>query len=129
MAIDINDLTLGQIKELVSQFGAAPEATAKTSLHIGKKCIVRTYASGVHFGTVLSVDGRSVDLCDARRLWRWDAAPHGVSLSEIANHGTVGDRSKVCEVVKIQGVLDAIEIIPCTPDAIAVIEAAKVHKP
>ena len=100
-----------------------------TSPHIGKKCIIRAYASGVHFGTVLSVHGRAVELKDARRLWHWDVAPHGVSLSEVANHGTVGERSKVCEVVPRHGILDALEILQCTHESINVIEAADVHKP
>lgn len=42
--------------------------------HIGKKCIIRTYASGVHFGTLTAQDGRQVELQNARRLWRWDVA-------------------------------------------------------
>jgi len=124
--MDINDLTIGQAKELAAMFGGD---TAPPSIHIGTKCIIRTYASGVHFGTVASQSGRQVDLSNARRLWRWDAAPHGISLSEIANHGPVGARSKICEVVKTHTILDALEIIPCTDTAIDVIEGAEVYTP
>ena len=85
--MNIDDLTIAQAKQLAAMFSGGNQEPQ--SPHIGKKCIIRTYASGVHFGTVVSVHGRSVELKDARRLWRWDVAPHGVSLSEVANHGPV----------------------------------------
>ena len=125
--MNIDDLTIKQAKQLAAMFGSGN--TEPASPHIGKKCIIRTYASGVHFGTVLSVHGRAVELKDARRLWRWDVAPHGVSLSEVANHGPVGGKSKICEVVASHGILDALEVLPCTPEAIDVVESAAVYKP
>lgn len=125
--MNIDDLTIGEAKKLADMFG--DKSPAPQSPHIGKKCIVRTYASGVHFGTVLSVNGRTVELAYARRLWRWDVAPHGVSLSEVALYGPVGDRSKICETIPEMSVLDALEVIPCTDDAVGVIKAAKVYKP
>lgn len=42
--MDINELTIGQAKELAAMFGG--DAHAPQSPHIGKKCIIRTYASG-----------------------------------------------------------------------------------
>lgn len=97
--------------------------------HVGDKCIIRCYASGVHFGTVTAHEGRTVALADARRLWRWDVAPHGISLSEVARFGPVGDRSRICAPVPKITLLDALEIIPCTAPAIKVIENATVAKP
>ena len=125
--MDINDLTIGQAKELTAMFGGQ-EATTP-SPHTGKKCIIRTYASGVHFGEVVSQSGRQVELKNARRLWRWDADPHGVSLSEVAKYGPVGSRSKICCVIDQMSVLDGLEVIPCTDEATRVIEGAKVYTP
>lgn len=125
--MEIDELTIGQAKELSAMFGgndAAPQ-----SPHIGKKCIIRTYASGVHFGELVSQSGRQVELRGARRLWRWDAAPHGISLSEVAKHGSTGARSKICCVVDEMSILDGLEVIPCTDDAVKVIEGAKVYTP
>ena len=127
--MDINDLTLGQIRDLQTMFQTENIRAAPKSPHIGKQCIIRTYASGVHFGELVSQHERRVELKNSRRLWRWDAAPHGVSLSEIANHGTVGDRSKVCEVLPELSLLDALEVIPCSAAASSVIAAYKVHTP
>lgn len=124
--MDINELTIGQAKELAAMFG---ENYQSVSPHIGKKCIIRTYASGVHFGELVSQSGRQVELKNARRLWRWDAAPHGVSLSEVAKHGPVGSRSKICCVVDEISILDGIEVIPCTDEAAKVIKDAKVFTP
>ena len=125
--MDINDLTIKQAKELAAMFSES--GAARVSPHIGKKCIIRAYASGVHFGTLKAQHGRQVELENARRLWRWDAAPHGISLSEIARHGPVGSRSKICCVVDEMSILDALEVIPCTDDAAKVIEDAKVYIP
>jgi hypothetical protein len=123
--MNIDDIKLGDIKALLSMFSAAPAAEITTP-HIGKKCIIHTYASGVHFGTVVAQSGRQVELKDARRLWRWDAKGHGISLSEVANHGGTGGRHLFCEVVEAQTLLDALEIIPATDKAIREIEAAPV---
>lgn len=111
---------------IITALAGAGQGGGTFTPHIGKKCIIRTYASGVHFGTLTAQDGRMVELTNARRLWRFDAAPHGISLSEVANHGGTGGRHKFCEVVSGVTILDALEIIPCTPSAIAAIEAAPV---
>lgn len=125
--MDINELTVGQAKELARMFSG--NDSAQKSPHIGKKCIIRTYASGVHFGELVSQSGRQVELKNARRLWRWDAAPYGISLSEVAKHGPVGSQSKVCCVVDEMSILDGLEVIPCTDEAAKVIEGAKVYTP
>ena len=125
--MNIEDLTIKQAKELSAMFGAT--GSAAKSPHIGKKCIIRTYASGVHFGELVAQNGRQVELKNARRLWRWDAAPHGISLSEVATFGPVGSRSRICCTVPEMAILDGLEVIPCTDEAVGVIEAAKVYAP
>ena len=70
-----------------------------------------------------------MELKRARRLWRWDVAPNGISLSEVAKFGPVGSRSKICTTVPEISILDALEIIPCTTDAANVIESADTYTP
>lgn len=125
--MNIDDLTLGQLKEIKSLVG--DNESASKSRHVGKKCIIRTYASGVHFGTLVSQNGRKVELDNARRLWRWDVKADGVSLSEVAVYGPTGDRTKICANVKQIDIVDALEVIPCEAAAIDVIEGAEVYKP
>lgn len=111
------ELTINDIKQLMSQTNNDNHGA------IGKKCIVRTYASGVHFGEVLEVScngGRSrCVLKNARRLWRWSG---GLSLSEIAVNGIVAEDSKVCIRVRTHYIEDAIEFIPASDKSIKSIE-------
>lgn len=124
--MNIDSMTFGELKQIAAMFG---QSNSSTTPHIGKKCIIRTYASGVHFGEVVSQSGRQVELKNARRIWRFDVKSHGLSLSEVANHGTTDSRSKVCETVPDITLLDGLEIIPCTANAIKVIEGMEVAKP
>lgn len=88
------------------------EAVTETDPLIGKLVILRTYASGVHFGTLLKQKERVVELKDARRLWYWNKA---FTLNQVAING-VGEDSKVSLPVEFIRILDGIEIIPITKD-------------
>jgi hypothetical protein len=125
--MNIDDLTVGELKkiaEIAGALGGAGDCSYK-SPHIGKKCIIRTYASGVHFGELVSQDGRCVELKNARRLWKWFVAS-GISLSDVAVHGIVAEKSKVCSSVAEMTITDALEIIPASGSAIDSIENAEV---
>ena len=82
--------------------------------------LVRTYSAGVHFGYLVRRHGTLVTLDRSRRIWRWYGA---WTLSEIAVFGLDGKKSKVAAPVTIT-LTEAIEIIDCTPAAVASIEAA-----
>ena len=90
---------------------------------MNKKVIVRGDRSGVFFGTLVGKDGSEVELKDCRRLWYWDGA---ATISQLAVDGT--QRPNECKfTVSVNNIiiLDAIEIIPCTEDAISSIEGVK----
>jgi hypothetical protein len=86
----------------------------------GQKCIVRARDAGVHYGTVVSVDGRTVVLTDARRIWSWCGA---FTLSEVARVGITTAESRIACVVPEIAILDACEVIPASEQAAATIEA------
>ena len=93
---------------------------------IGKKVIVRGDRSGVFFGTLKEKDGQEVVLAECRRLWYWDGA---ASISQLAVDGTTNPAEcKFTVVVDEIAILDAIEIIPCTENAIESIENVRVWK-
>lgn len=93
---------------------------------IGKKVIVRGDRSGVFFGTLAQRDNREVTLNDCRRIWYWEGA---ASISQIAQDGVKKpERCKFTVTVDSIVILDAIEIIPCTDQAIKSIESVKVWK-
>ena len=126
MTININELTIGQAKALAAMFGAVASAQSSGAFtpHIGKRCIIRTYASGVFFGEVVAQDGRMVEIKNARRLWGWKAN-ESISLSAVAVYGVSGSSNKFAPVVPTMTVLDALEIIPASDKAAASIDAVK----
>ncbi len=77
--------------------------------------VIRTFSAGVHVGELVkqSASGKRVTLLSARRIWRWTGAN---TLSEVSLHG-VGEGSRVSEVVPRIELTEAIEIIPCSPEA------------
>lgn len=126
--MDINDLTLGQIKEIQSIKMHTPNVeTEDTSKGlngmVGKKVIIRTYSAGVWFGVLSEKSGNEVILTKARRMWRW-WAKQGISLSAVALYGIKQDKSKIVEPVPFVW-LEAIEIIPCREPAVEDLEGAE----
>ena len=119
--MNINELTIGQAKELAAMFGNNTTSNEGLSSMIGEKVIVRTYSCGVHYGELVEKNGTEVILKQSRMFYYWKTTDGGISLNEIANNGVHGD-SKLCAAVDRQW-LDAIGIIPCTKKAIKNIEA------
>ena len=96
---------------------------------IGKKVIIRSNMSGVHFGTLREWEGTAVRLADSRRLYKWNTGGTGVSLSEVAICGISQKESQITMTLPDIVVMDVCEIIPCHGMAITTIEGAEVHKP
>lgn len=120
--MNINDLTIGQAKELAAMFTPKQNAAAGLNHMIEKKVIVRTYSAGVWFGTLEQKDGNEVILRNARRMWAW-WAKEGISLSSVSVNGIKESKSKIAEAVPSVW-LEAIEIIPCSESAIKSVEGA-----
>lgn len=119
----IDNLTIGEARQIAAMFGGQQSGTFTP--HIGKKCIVRTYASGVFFGTVTKQDGRMVEIADCRRMWSWKAA-EGISLSAVVLNGVDAPNCIFPAAVPTQTVLDALELIPASDRAILTIESTPV---
>jgi hypothetical protein len=116
--MNINDLTIGQAKELAAMFGAGKQTEAVALPHpmIGEYVIARCYSAGVHAGEVVSVDGENVILKDSRRLWSWKAAD-GVALSGVAQHGITKQSCKIDTQNPLIYLTGVCELIPCTRKA------------
>ena len=123
--MNINDLTIGQAKELACLFGNKDDVSIDDNIDcevLGTYAVIRTYSAGVWFGKVLKKSGNEIILGEARRLYYWKTNG-GISLSEVSLTG-LHSTSKVCEAVdKIW--LQPIEIIPCTQVAIDSIRGQK----
>jgi hypothetical protein len=121
--LNINDLTIGQAKELSAMFGAQanPQPSANSGYNIasplvGKYVIARCYSAGVHAGIVESVDGENVMLRDSRRLWSWKAQD-GIALSGVAQHGVKSDNCKIDVINPLIYLTGVCELIPTTEKA------------
>ena len=115
--ININDLTIGEIKEIQSMLTIGQPKNQKNSSHpmLGRRCLVRTYSAGVHIGNVAWINPENsmeIKLDNSLRLWKWEGG--GLSLSAVANNGIVKGRlNKTGEVV----LTNVIEFIPTTEAA------------
>lgn len=119
----IDNLTLGEIKQIISMFRQHTEKSSPgLNNMLGQKVIIRTYSAGVWFGQLVEKYGNEVILKDARRMWYWKAA-QSISLSAVATYGVDTGVSKIVEAIPSVW-LEAIEIIPCSPVAIDSIEGA-----
>lgn len=90
-------------------------------MYENQKCIIRCARAGVFFAEVEAMEGQTAKLKNCRRLWYWDGA---ASLSQMAVSGVTAPRNcKFTVTVPTMTVLEVIEVIPCTPEAAACIEA------
>ena len=115
MTFDINELTIGQAKELSALFGNTTTTVTNTHPMIGKRCLVRTYSAGVHIGDVTWVNNESGMECkleNSLRLWKWEGG--GLSLSAVATNGIKGGRLNETGTIALT---NAIEYIETTKEA------------
>lgn len=121
----LDELKVKELKTIINAInGDTTQSKEALNTFVGKKVIVRTYSAGVHFGEIAEKAGNEVILKDSRRLYYWKCK-ESISLSSIAKYGIHPD-SRVCEPVDIW--LEAIELIPCTDEAIKSIEEAPIDK-
>lgn len=118
----IEDLTIKQFKEINNLFSSENRLDGLGCM-VGQKVIIRTYSAGVWFGLLEQKQKNEVILKNARRMWQW-WAKEGISLSSVAMKGIKQEKSKIAEPVTSVW-LEAIEIIPCSDDAIRLIEGAE----
>lgn len=108
--MSLDNLTLKEIKELITFFGQNQKPQPASSDFIGSYVIIRTYSAGVHFGKLIKHEGTEVELKEAKRIWSWKGAN---TLHEMALHG-ISPESRVSEALPFIILTQAIEIIPCT---------------
>lgn len=108
----IDNLTIGEAKELAAMFAGQIPSTGLKNPFIGKRVLVRTYSAGVHIGTLVSASETECHLKDALRLWKWEGG--GLSLSAVAENGIVKGRlNRTPEIL----LTNCIEFIPTSKQA------------
>ena len=125
--MDINSLTLGQLKEVAALFPAS-SGSGFYQRYIGKKVIVRSRNEGVNFGEVVACDATGIVLKNARRLWYHKPADTLQSWYEgVANTGVSSD-SRLSASVAEKAIIEQYGITICTDVAIKSIEGAKTNE-
>ena len=89
-----------------------------------EKFIVRCHGAGVFYGEIVSREGAEATLRNVRRVHYWQGA---ASLSQVALEG-VKAGSRLTVVVPEMTVLGVIEIIPCSLEATANMDAHPVWR-
>lgn len=124
--MNLNDLTIGQAKELAAMFGSStPAASVGVSQSmVGKYVIVRSRNEGLNAGYVEAADNTGVILKDAKRLWYHKPAVKTEAWYEgVANHGLSKD-SKVSASVVRKVIIEDYSMTECTEIARQSIETA-----
>lgn len=129
MNININDLTIGQVKEISGMLNSStPTKTNLYERYIGKPVLVRSRNEGVNFGFVVAVDETGVILKDARRLWYHKPADTSQSWYEgVANTGLSSD-SKIAPPVGEKAIIENYSITTCNICAVKSITEAPSHE-
>ncbi len=126
--MNIDDLTIKQAKELTAMFsGLSPVASQPVAAphpYTGKRVLVRTYASGVHIGTLKSycASTRSIYLADSQRIHSWEGA---FTLSAVATAGITGGRIS-CILPELYAE-QVEEVIPLSAAAEGAIQSLGIH--
>jgi len=129
--MNIDELTIGELRQ-VAKLAHAIDGTSQpqTQTHIPptRKSIVRSRDHGVVYGEVLSIDGRTVTVKNARQMWSWKAAT-GFVLIDVANYGCVASECKFSSPSTSPILmLESCAVIEMTDTAIASCDAVPNHK-
>jgi len=122
--MNINDLTIGQARELAAMFGSTTTPATSPAAAKGdeRPVIVRSRDAGVQYGYLLGYEGSTVHLRDARQMWSWTAAEGG-TLLDCATHGVKA--GKFSATASRVTVLSACAIIDVSAKALPSLERAK----
>jgi len=130
MSIDIEQLTISQIKQLAPLFAQlAPITAARDSIHarsIGKYVLVRSRNEGINAGYVVAADETGIVLSEARRIWYHRPSDETSWYEGVANSGLRSD-SKISAPVAEKAIIEDYSITVCTPDAQKSIQGFKAH--
>ena len=114
--MNIDELTLGQIKELNNLIGGDNVKTSILSGAIGKYVIVRSRNEGINAGTLLKADETGCVLKDARRIWYHKPKDSSVAWYEgVAKTGLHSD-SKISCAISEKYIIEDYSVTVCSEE-------------
>ena len=121
--MNITEIT--SLLEMLSALDTTTTTTTSPSTAVERrKVLVRGDRSGVFFGTITARDGQEVTLEDVRHIWFWAGAANTAEMS-VSGVSRPDECKFVVPAPKIL-VLDAIEVLDCTAEAIESLESVPV---
>lgn len=125
--MNINDLTIGQLKDLQSLIEGEQQKPNLFKNMIGKYVVVRSRNEGINAGYLEEADETGCILKECRRLWWHKPSVKTESWYEgVCNHG-LSDDSKVSGTVERKVIVEDYSIVECTDKAAKSIQGAKSH--
>ena len=130
MKIDINDLTLGQLKEIFSLSGVATtdKKESITDSMIGRYVIVRSRNEGINAGFLKAADETGCIITEARRIWYHKPADSKTAWYEGVAQSGLSDDSKVSYPCESKAIIEDYSITLCTDVAMKSIRGFKSHE-
>lgn len=123
--MNIDDLTLGQLKEIKSLVGEG-SSTSMLQNYIGKYVICRSRNEGINAGIVKMIDDTGVVLSEARRLWFHKSSNNSSWYEGVANNG-ISDDSKISEPVE-KVIIEDYSLTICSQKAKDSLSKCKSHE-
>lgn len=135
--MNINELTIGQAKELMTMFdgfGGESRFDAVNSVYlsddetiIGKYVIVRSRNEGVNCGFVENYNKTGIALSQARRLWYHEPKDKSMAWYEGVAQSGLSENSKLSTPVIMKIIMEDYSITLCTDIAIESLQSYKDH--
>lgn len=114
--MDLEDLTLGQAKQLIALFNGEKQSTILSEA-IGKYCIVRTRNEGINAGMVVMADETGVVLEEARRIYYHKPKSTTLSWYEGVSQSGLSKDSKISGTVERKYIIEDYSLTICSLEA------------
>jgi len=116
--MNINDLTIGEAKELAALFGGASVSSelkpSITQNAIGKYVIIRTRNEGINCGKLIQADETGCVLEDARRIYYHKPKDRTVCWYEGVALSGLSDDSKISPSISEKYIIEDYSITICS---------------
>lgn len=132
MIINIDDLTLGQIKQISALTSGNINATQQVassiySRYIGKYVIIRSRNEGINAGFVKEADSTGIVLSEARRIYYHCPKDKNMSWYEGVAESGLSDDSKISIPIEEKAIIEDYSITLCSDKGKKSISGFKSH--
>lgn len=127
--MNIDDLTIGQAKELAKLVSGQPKVSTNLLANaVGKYVIVRSRNEGINAGLLTAADDTGCVLKEARRIWYHKPKDSNTSWYEgVANTGVSDDSKVSCTAIE-KYIIEDYSITVCSEVAATSIKGIKSHE-